>query len=182
MVALTTGFRVPAAVVEVANRLLAALDVDVPATRSFRADGRLRMRRVEPGGLLPAVVAAVREALAHEGSIGVLTADATEESVIAALWDAGLDVAPVRDGRAGRITVVPASLAKGLEYDHVVLAEPERIAESRPRGLNRLYVCLTRAVSRLDVLHCRPIPHLEEPDTTPVDAAPESPDTTAARG
>lgn len=43
-----------------------------------------------------------------------------------------------------------ASAAKGLEYDHVIVAEA--------RGLNRLYVALTRAVSRLDVLHARPLP------------------------
>ena len=60
---------------------------------------------------------------------------------------------------APRVTVVPATLAKGLEYDHVVVVEPAEIVEAETRGLNRLYVVLTRAVSRLDVLHpvpCRP--------------------------
>ena len=59
---------------------------------------------------------------------------------------------------ASRITVVPASLAKGLEYDHVVVAEPAAIVEAEPRGLSRLYVVLTRAVSRLVVVHGRPLP------------------------
>lgn len=49
-------------------------------------------------------------------------------------------------------------MAKGLEYDHVVVAESAEIAEAETRGLNRLYVVLTRAVSRLDVLHTRPLP------------------------
>ena len=49
-------------------------------------------------------------------------------------------------------------MAKGLEYDHVVVAEPAEIVEAETRGLNRLYVVLTRAVSRLDVLHSRPLP------------------------
>jgi DNA helicase IV len=58
----------------------------------------------------------------------------------------------------GRVAVVPASLAKGLEYDHVIAVEPAEIVDAEPRGLNRLYVILTRAVSRLDVLHARPLP------------------------
>ena len=47
MVALTTGYRVPAAVVEIANRLLKPLDVSVPPTTSFRSDGQLTITRVD---------------------------------------------------------------------------------------------------------------------------------------
>ena len=54
--------------------------------------------------------------------------------------------------------MLPASLAKGLEYDHVVVVEPAEIVEAEPRGLHRLYVVLTRAVSRLTVLHTSPLP------------------------
>ena len=57
-----------------------------------------------------------------------------------------------------RITVLPATLAKGLEYDHVIVVEPAEIVAAEPRGLNRLYVVLTRAVSRLAILHSRPLP------------------------
>ncbi|MEV0201723.1 ATP-binding domain-containing protein [Nonomuraea sp. NPDC050691] len=149
VVELTTGYRVPAAVVELANRLLPALDAGVPATRSYRSDGRLRVTRVP--GLERGVAAAAREALELEGSVGVIAADADAERLKAALWDAGLDV-------DGRLSVIPVSLVKGLEYDHVVLAEPAAIAEAEERGLNRLYVALTRAVSRLDVVHTRPLP------------------------
>ena len=54
--------------------------------------------------------------------------------------------------------MVRATLVKGLEYDHVVAVEPAAIAEAEPRGLHRLYVVLTRAVSRLEVVHERPLP------------------------
>ncbi|MDX3102259.1 HelD family protein [Nonomuraea angiospora] len=149
IIALTTGFRVPAAVVELANTLLAALGTQVPATRSYRSDGRLRVTRVSM--LEKGVVEAVREAMAFEGSIGVIAADADVEALASALRDEGLDAGE-------RLTVLPASLAKGLEYDHVILAEPAAVAEAERRGLNRLYVALTRAVSRLDVVHSRPLP------------------------
>jgi DNA helicase IV len=53
---------------------------------------------------------------------------------------------------------VPVTLAKGLEFDSVVLVEPSRIATGEAYGLRRLYVALTRAVSRLTVFHAEPLP------------------------
>jgi DNA helicase IV len=59
--------------------------------------------------------------------------------------------------------VVPATTAKGLEYDHVLVLEPTRIADDEPderTGLRRLYVVLTRAVTSLTVVHQEPLPTL----------------------
>ncbi|WP_338059699.1 ATP-binding domain-containing protein [Actinomadura welshii] len=53
---------------------------------------------------------------------------------------------------------VPATLAKGLEFDAVILIEPADIVAAEPRGSQRLYVALTRAVTSLHVLHARPLP------------------------
>ncbi|WP_458244533.1 HelD family protein [Streptomyces sp. MAI_2237] len=156
VVPLTTGFRVPAAVVTLANRLLERLDVDVPKGRSLREDGELRVRAVA-GEVTAEVVDAVRDALRDEGSVGVVAADADVELVRAALETAGIPAAGPQELGA-RVAVVPASVVKGLEYDHVVAVEPAAIAEAEPRGLHRLYVVLTRAVSRLDVVHGRPLP------------------------
>ncbi|QDI69647.1 AAA family ATPase [Streptomyces calvus] len=158
VVPLTTGFRVPQAVVALANRLLERLDVDVPAARSLRRDGALRLREVAvPDALPDAVVAAVRDALEREGSVGVVAADAQVPRLREALAGAGVDAAGPEEVGA-RVSVVPASLVKGLEYDHVVAVEPADVAEAEERGLHRLYVVLTRAVSRLEVVHARPLP------------------------
>jgi DNA helicase IV len=157
VVELTTGFRVPRAVVGLANRLLERLDVDVPAARSLRGDGELRMRETAPDGVPGAVVAAVRDALGREGSVGVVAADADVPRIRAALDAAGLDAAGPEELGA-RVSLVPASVVKGLEYDHVVAVEPATIAEAEERGLHRLYVVLTRAVSRLEVVRGRPLP------------------------
>ncbi|MYV52738.1 ATP-binding domain-containing protein [Streptomyces sp. SID3212] len=158
VVPLTVGFRVPGAVVELANRLLGALDVDVPPSRSLRSDGELTVRQVDE--LVPAVVRTVRAALAHEGSVGVI-ADAPEaDRLRTALTAAGIATATADElgTTAARVTVLAASAAKGLEYDHVVLVEPAAIAGAEARGLHRLYVALTRAVSRLDIVHHLPLP------------------------
>ncbi|WP_030612394.1 HelD family protein [Streptomyces achromogenes] len=155
VVPLTTGFRVPAAVLEPANRLLARLDVAVPPATSLRTDGELTLRPAED--VLAATVTAVREALAREGSVGVIAADADTDRVRAALTGAGLEAAGP-EALGARLAVVPASQVKGLEYDHVIAVEPAAVAEAEERGAHRLYVVLTRAVSRLDVVHARPLP------------------------
>ncbi len=153
VVALTTGFRVPAVVVELANRLLPALDVSVPPAESLRRDGTLRLAPV--ASLVPAAVDEARAALKQEGSVALIAADAAVPALAAAVEAAGLD--------AERVTVLPASLAKGLEYDHVIVAEPADIVAAEERGLHRLYVVLTRAVSRLVVVHTRPLPAVLTP-------------------
>ncbi|MFK4099922.1 HelD family protein [Streptomyces sp. NPDC019531] len=157
VVPLTIGFRVPRAVVQLANRLLARLDVEVPAGRSLRGDGELRISPTSPDALPDAVVDAVRDSLAYEGSVGVVAADADVERVRQALDAAGI-VTAGPDELGARVSVVPAGVVKGLEYDHVVAVEPAAIAEAEERGLHRLYVVLTRAVSRLVVVHGRPLP------------------------
>ncbi len=156
VVPLTTGFRVPAAIIALANRLLPALRVDVPAGVSLRRDGDLAVRTVDD--VAAAVVAAVTEALGYAGSVGLIAADAAVPALREALAAAGVPTADPADPDEERVTVVPASLAKGLEYDHVIVAEPAAIVAAEPRGLHRLYVVLTRAVSRLVVLHEQVLP------------------------
>ena len=58
---------------------------------------------------------------------------------------------PTRDGDAEHLTAVDA---KGLEFDGVVVADPEAIVRESPgtTGMARLYVALTRATTRLTIL------------------------------
>ncbi|MBJ6620228.1 HelD family protein [Streptomyces sp. DHE17-7] len=160
VVPLTTGFRVPQAVVGLTNRLLGRLGVDVPEARSLRPDGELTLRPVAPGRVVGEAVDAVRAALSRDGSVGIVAAEADVPGLRAALDAAGIAAAGPEELGA-RVTVAPAGVVKGLEYDHVVAVEPAAIAEAEDtggRGLRRLYVVLTRAVSRLDVVHARPLP------------------------
>ena len=93
--------------------------------------------------------------------MAVICADAQAGEIAAALRAAGLAFGTLRAGPGdpeSRLMVVPVTLAKGLEFDHVVLGEPGRIAAGEAYGLRRLYVALTRAVSRLTILHSRPLP------------------------
>ncbi|MFB7836504.1 HelD family protein [Streptomyces sp. NPDC056056] len=150
VVPLTLGYRVPAAIVDLANRLLPHLGADVPAGRSVRKDGEVTVARTTDRLDLPAATAgAVRAALAAEGSVGVITAEGLVETVAEAVRGCGADE---------RVTVLPATAVKGLEFDHVVVVEPAAIAAAEARGPHRLYVALTRAVSRLTLVHEADLP------------------------
>ncbi|MEU2077838.1 ATP-binding domain-containing protein, partial [Streptomyces sp. NPDC013489] len=150
VVPLTLGYRVPAAIVDLANRLLPHLGADVPAGRSVRKDGEVTVARTTDRLDLPGATAgAVRAALAAEGSVGVITAECLVGTVAEAVRGCG----------AGeRVTVLPATAVKGLEFDHVVVVEPAAIVAAEARGPHRLYVALTRAVSRLTLVHEADLP------------------------
>ncbi|WP_250029231.1 HelD family protein [Paractinoplanes maris] len=160
VVPLTIGFRVPASVLTLANRLLPALGVDVPEAVSLRSDGDLVLVPVaDPSALDAETLAEVTAALVHEGSVALIAADEAVDRLRGHLAAAGIPNATPDDVDAEeRVTVVPATLVKGLEYDHVVVHEPADIVAAEPKGLNRLYVVLTRAVSRLSVVHAKPLP------------------------
>jgi DNA helicase IV len=157
VVPLTVGFRVPEMIIELANRLLPALGVNVPEAESLRRDGDLTI--VPTTDVDPAMLVEVTSALEHEGSVAVIAADAAIDRLRKHLAAAGIEAATPEDvDSEARVTVVPATVVKGLEYDHVIVIEPADIVAAEPRGLHRLYVVLTRAVSRLSVLHSRPLP------------------------
>ncbi|GAB3112336.1 AAA family ATPase [Streptomyces calidiresistens] len=161
---LTRGFRVPREIIAYASRLLPMIAPGLAEAGSVRrAPGSLRVRRVAAGELDAAVVAACGEALEREGSVGLIAADARLPALRAALAGAGHEpLGPGDETSAGRrLTLVAASLVKGLEYDHVVLDEPAAVIGAEPderTGLRRLYVALTRAVSGLTVVHHTPLP------------------------
>lgn len=157
VVPLTTGFRVPRVVMEYANTLVPSLGLDLPVTTSLRQDGSLRVRQV--GDVVAGAAEECRSALGFEGSVGLIVPDSLVEDAARALDAAGLAWDRTdAEVPSGRITLVPASVAKGLEYDHVVVVEPARVVAEEARGLHRLYVVLTRAVSRLVVVHREPLP------------------------
>jgi DNA helicase IV len=161
---LTTGFRVPEQVIAYASRLLPSIAPGLaPATSIRTGQDSLTIRHAPDDGLTGAVLAACRAALELEGSTGLIAADARIPLFEAALAEAGLPfLTPGTETTAeARLTLVPASLAKGLEYDYVVLDEPAAVVAGEPderTGLRRLYVALTRAVSGLTVLHSQPLP------------------------
>jgi DNA helicase IV len=166
---LVEGFRVPGQVIDYAARLLPVIAPSLTPPYSVRRSaGELDLRRT--GDPLAGTVAAVQEVLGRAGTVGVVVADLQVGDVAAALGSAGLAYDLLgegprdfgTDGGSGRrVELVPASLVKGLEFDHVVLLEPAHLVDGEAdelTGLRRLYVCLTRAVTTLVVVHAADLP------------------------
>ena len=150
---LTINYRNPAEIAQLADRVLAAIDVDITPPQSVRHTG-VSPRYVAAGALadaLPAVVAEEAVAVGN-GRVAVLgpAAQLAElRAVVPAASNADLD-AP--------ITVLSVAQAKGLEFDAVVLVDPATIMAESPRGLNDLYVALTRTTSRLCIVYLGTLP------------------------
>jgi DNA helicase IV len=159
MQVLDTGYRVPRQILDFASMLLPALAPGLAPARSLRQDpGSLTVTPVMPRALPGHLVTVCGQALARPGSAAVIASDEQVPALHRALAAAGIGH-QVLDGADadGRLILLPVTLAKGLEFDDVIVVEPARIA-AQPRGLHRLYVALTRAVSRLTVLHTEPLP------------------------
>jgi hypothetical protein len=191
---LTRGFRVPQAVIDLAARLLPHIADGLAAPESVRDDpGRLRLVPVPPAGLWPGVLEAVAQALAGQGSVAVIVPDDWVDDLVGAVTSAGPGFLLLgsgaqaeqasgadQDGAGPRLQLIPATVAKGLEFDHVVVVEPAAIAAAEPderTGLRRLYVVLTRAVTALTVVHAQPLPGplAAAAPATPAPGAPGSP-------
>jgi DNA helicase IV len=158
---LTAGFRVPTDVITYASRLLPHIAPGLTPVASVRENpGFFDLRAI---GGTDESVAACEELLRNEGSTGLIAADARIPALAEALTAAGIGYLDPGEETTEetRLTLVPASLAKGLEYDYVVLDEPQAVVDGEPderTGLRRLYVALTRAVSGLIVTHTAPLP------------------------
>ncbi|MGI8311964.1 HelD family protein [Saccharopolyspora hattusasensis] len=166
---LTRGYRVPAQIIDYAARLLPHIAPGLNGPASFRqvADS-LRTTRTAPEGTIEAAIAACTTALAGEGSVGLIAADDDIPELHRALSDNGFAHTVLGTGEddldAERLTLTPVTLAKGLEFDIVLVVEPARIAGAEQRGLQRLYVALTRAVSNLHVIHADRLPEALTPE------------------
>src|SRR5262249_29319658 len=114
-----------------------------------------------PGGA--AIVDGVAEhalALAKEfGAVAVIATDARVDALQRAIEDRGVVLAEPGEVAPDRpVVVLPAGLAKGLEFDAVIVVEPAEIFDVEPNGVRLLFVALTRAVQHLALAHSRPLP------------------------
>jgi DNA helicase IV len=157
---LTIGYRVPKPIMEIANRLLPSVATEVSATDSIRTEGdQPRFLKVDHGE--------------------VLTTTWTEATTLAERWVTVAAIVPQSLQRAARetfgsfdpdgdrwrsehlhtgITLLTPRLAKGLEFDAVVVVEPAGIIAEELHGYRMLYIALTRAVQDLIIVHAGDLP------------------------
>ncbi|MGW5075137.1 HelD family protein [Rhodococcus sp. NPDC004095] len=141
---LTVNYRTPSEIMTVAQDVLAAIDPQQAVPRSVRDSGNQPWAHRAPAG---DVAVEVRRRVAAETGPGLVAVITSEE---------GVD--EFRDLHGDSVSVLSVREAKGLEFDVVIIVEPALIVDSSPRGMNDLYVALTRATQRLGVVHARPLP------------------------
>ncbi len=161
VVELTVGYRVPAAILDLANRLLPTAAPEITPTRSIRPGGTEPMIVSAPADQLgDSVVEQVLALREQTESLAVVAVGSTLDTVEAAL--AAADIPHDRVGRgslpgAAAVAIIDPDAVKGLEFDAVIVVEPAAIAEL-DAGLLRLYVAMTRPVQHLAIVHTRPLP------------------------
>lgn len=156
---LTLNYRVPAEIMAVASDVLAAIDPSTAPPRSVRETGLLPWHVEVPRGELPERLGefATRQAAGlGERRLAVIVPETRLEELGGAVTAV---TAPAPPGERDRqVTVLTTRQAKGLEFDSVLIAEPAQIIAESPRGLNDLYVALTRATQCLGVVHTGELP------------------------
>ncbi|GAA5023445.1 hypothetical protein GCM10025734_80530 [Kitasatospora paranensis] len=135
---LTVGYRTTQEILATTGNLLARIAPGRPPIRSIRRGESPRTLASAPGSLVTTLLRELREQeIAHPGElVGVICADGRTEQLAAA-------------GVEQHARLVPASQARGLEFDAVLVVDPDGITAARPGGERDLYVALTRATKRL---------------------------------
>ena len=160
---LTVNYRTPRQVMELASAVLRAAGIEAPVPTSPR-DGRTEPTavRVDASGIEAAVIAAIRADLDEvgDGTVAVLAAESARDVLDAAVRAAFPDrvATGAADGLDAQVSVLTVRESKGLEFDTVVLVEPAAVVAASPRGVNDLYVGLTRPTQRLTVVHADDLP------------------------
>ncbi|MFD0883225.1 HelD family protein [Streptosporangium algeriense] len=162
MAELTVGYRVPYRVMRFAVPLAEAVSSSTAVPISVRPADDPSLTIV-PVGSDRLTDEAVARAFALAGtdpergrSVALIAPD--QGDLVAELSGRVTAFLEAAENDALRVTVLPAAMAKGLEFDHVVVVEPAAIAAQGAVGARSLYVAITRCTQSLTVVHSAPLP------------------------
>ncbi|MFF8844464.1 HelD family protein [Streptomyces sp. NPDC015127] len=146
---LGVNYRTPAEIMALAAEVRRSEDPAFEPPRSVRSTGVEPWEAVVAPDELAATVAAKAAAAPHEGRLAVIAPAALHTALAAALPD----VTPGAEPDLTRpVVLLDPKAAKGLEFDTVIVVEPELIRSGSARGVNDLYVACTRATQRLGLV------------------------------
>jgi DNA helicase IV len=177
VVPLRYGYRVPRQAYELAATLLPVAAPHVPPPEVVRdAPSDPRIHRVGVAERAGQVVAVARAHAEAGQFVGIVCPAHCRRELEAALAANGVAWSSAERGELGAaINVVSPHEAKGLEFDAVVVVEPEQILADDQRGHRLLYVALTRTTRHLDIVCAgEPVP-LTAPVPPPEPPPPAEP-------
>ena len=147
---LTTNYRSPAEINDLAASILQDLAPDLPTSRAVRRSGHpptvlpVDQLDEELAGIVAKVVGERHDPAGRVLTPAVIGFDLPD-----------LEADPVLG--PGRCRPLSPWQVKGLEFDSVVVVEPARFLDEE-NGLSLLYVALTRSTDHLTIVHQRPLP------------------------
>ena len=157
---LTVNYRTPAQIADVAESMALAHGVNITRSRAVRhSDWPVEI--AEASDLADEVVATVLRdrAIDDRGTLAVIVSESLLATVYPALaTEFGGEVGRGTVGLSRAIAVMTPQESKGLEFDAVVVVEPQRIVEEIARGAAALYVAMTRPTQRLHIVAAEAIP------------------------
>ncbi|MEU6984962.1 UvrD-helicase domain-containing protein [Streptomyces sp. NPDC046324] len=148
LVRLGVNYRTPAEIMAVAADVRREADPGFEPPRSVRSTGVEPWQRTVEDPVketADAVAAEVRD----EGRLAVIAPPELHPELMAALPDASHGAAP---DLTRPVVLLDPRQAKGLEFDTVLVVDPDGIRAGAAHGINDLYVALTRATQRLGVI------------------------------
>jgi DNA helicase IV len=181
-VTLSVGYRTPSEVMALAARVLAVAAPGLVVPRSVRSNGyEPTINRFDGTQHLveniDRVVVELRDKIGL-GTIAVLCPEGFVGQLSDQLALANIELDPT--GLTGEgVTVLPVTMAKGLEFDGVIVVEPADVVTDSAQGLRSLFVALTRPTRELVVVHSQELPecmraeHLDGTNLAPLRSAEE---------
>jgi DNA helicase IV len=152
---LSVNYRTPAEIMGLAAEVLAEIDPALQPPRSVRHTGVQPWRVTVTGPLGGAVADLVVKETASlgDGRLAVITPVGLAGDVGRAVADAVPEAATgERPELEARVVVLTVRQVKGLEFDSVIVVDPDRIVAESSRGRNDLYVAMTRPTQRLGIV------------------------------
>jgi len=160
MAELSVGYRLPAPICDYVTQLFEGIAPQLKMPAAVQQEG-LAPQVIQTSDLVAEVVKAAQAELLAESvmTVAVIVPDQYEDSYVQQLAAAGIDCAtPYTGALLKKISVLPVRFVKGIEVDVAIVVEPKVIAEQSSRGLQSLYVGLTRAIRKLVVIHQQALP------------------------
>ncbi|RZU61820.1 HelD family protein [Zhihengliuella halotolerans] len=158
---LTVNYRTPTQIAEAAARVAQRAGLTVSTPKAVREGAWPPIVDHVQGSVVDALRRVLPEEV--EASDGGLTAVIAPRDLLDAVRAVAVELFGRRVGTGSGgveqdIVVTTAREAKGLEFDVVVLVEPEALIAEAGGGLGDLYVAMTRATQRLRVLAAGTVP------------------------
>ena len=145
VVNLGLGYRVPTEIMEYAARLLPIAAPGLASPISVRSSEEPTEIRVPRSEAVDQVLEIAVDWIGRDGLTAVVASPTRVVELENRLDELGFS--------ASDVTVVPSTEAKGLEFDRVVVLDPDEIVgDDGDLGLRRLYIALTRSTRSLAVI------------------------------